>query len=217
MKDSNIYSIWKPSGITSFDVIREIKSCHKNIKKIGHCGTLDPFAEGILIICTGSKVKESQKYMNLEKTYIADILFGSETDTLDCTGVVIRKSSTSLNIDESLLQVSLTKYLHNYMQSPPYYSAKKINGVKMYEFARKDIFIKPKGSLVKIQSLKIINYVESTLKLEIKCGAGTYIRSLARDIAYDFNTFGYVNKLTRSHIGNHCIENSIKFRDINKC
>ena len=91
--NSNIYSIWKPTGITSYDVIRKIKINIDHIWKVGHCGTLDQFAEGVLIVCTGSKVKDTSKYMKLKKTYLADIVFGTETDTLDFTGEIIRSNT----------------------------------------------------------------------------------------------------------------------------
>ena len=214
MKNSNIYSIWKPRGITSYDVIRKIKKNYNSLGKIGHCGTLDPFAEGILLICTGEKVKETSKYMNLSKTYIANIIFGIETDTLDSTGSKYKKSLNTPSILLSQLSKTLKKFKGTFLQSPPYFSAKKINGIRMYELARKKIFIKPKGSTVNIESINLINFENNLLTLEIKCGAGMYVRSLARDIAYDLNTYAYVDTLKRVKVGNYDANNSILYKDI---
>ena len=214
MENSNIYSVWKPSGITSYDVIRKIKKNYKSLNKIGHCGTLDPFAEGVLLICTGNKVKDSSKYMNLMKTYIADFIFGEETDTLDSTGVTYKKSIKKPTISVKSLENTLNKFKGSYIQSPPYYSAKKINGIRMYELARKNIFVKPKGSYVDIYSIDLINFEENVLKIKIKCGSGMYVRSLARDIAYDLDTYAFVDTLKRIKIGDYDIKNSMLYDDI---
>jgi len=213
MLKSNILSVWKPPGITSFDVIREIKNINKNILKVGHCGTLDPFAEGVLLVCIENEVKKAKDYMELPKTYVANIIFGSETDTLDNTGEIL-KVDKNIKITTCKIESALKYFRNNYIQSPPYYSAKKINGIKMYKLARKNIFIRLKGSQVNIHKLKILDYKKNKLKLHIECGSGTYIRSLARDIAYKLKTYAYVDKLVRTNIGiyNEC--NSINLKDI---
>ena len=214
MKNKQVYSIWKPNGITSFDVIRKIKKCYKSIDKVGHCGTLDPFAEGILIVCTGTKVKEVDRFMNLPKTYIANFIFGSETNTLDSTGEIIKKSTKQIKLSAMHVEETLLKFTGTYNQIPPYFCAKKINGLRMYEFARKNIFIKPKGTKVSISKIDLINLTDNSLRLKIACGKGTYIRSLARDIAYELNTYAYVDALIRTEIGNYNQNNSIKFDNI---
>ena len=213
MLKSKILSIWKPPGITSFDVIRQIKNINKDISKVGHCGTLDPFAEGVLIVCIEDEVKNVKEYMSLPKTYIADIVFGVETDTLDKTGNIF-KVDKNRNITIDQIESVLKYFKKHYVQSPPYYSAKKINGVKMYKLARQNIFIRLKGSEVDIYKLKILDLKKNKLKLHIECGAGTYVRSLARDIAYKLNTYAYVEKLVRTNIGLYCENNSINFEDI---
>jgi len=214
MIKSHVLSVWKPPGITSFDVIRKIKHKNKAISKAGHCGTLDPFAEGILIVCLDNEVKKVKKYMDLPKTYIAEIIFGFETDTLDNTGTVIKTDNSKINISKDKIANVLKKFKNKYIQSPPYYSAKKINGIKMYKLARKNIFIRLKGNLVNVYNLKILHYTNNTLKLHIECGAGTYIRSLARDIAYKLKTYAYVDKLVRTEIGLYNQNNSINMDDI---
>ena len=214
MINSHVLSVWKPSGITSFDVIRKIKHKNKTISKAGHCGTLDPFAEGILIVCLEDQVKKVKEYMNLPKTYVAEIIFGLETDTLDCTGTVIKTDDSKINISNKMIENVLKKFKNKYIQSPPYYSAKKINGIKMYKLARKDIFIRLKGSLVNVYNLKVLHCKNNILNLHIECGSGTYIRSLARDIAYQLKTYAYVNKLVRTEIGLYNQNNSINIEDI---
>ena len=211
-----IYPIWKPEGITSYDVIREMKK-NNNTTKYGHCGTLDPFAEGILIICTGNELKNVSSYMSLDKTYKTEILFAYETDTLDPTGKIIKKTDIMPKISKKDIDKAMKAFKDNYIQSPPYYSAKKINGIRMYKYARQNIFIKPKGTKVEIKSYKIIDFKNNCLKMEVTCGSGMYVRSLARDLAYSLNTYGYVNKLTRTHIGTYNKKNSIQFNNIKEC
>lgn len=213
MENSKVYSVWKPCGITSYDVIRKIKR-NFTLSKIGHCGTLDPFAEGVLLICTGKKVKDASNYMKLPKTYIADIIFGSETDTLDSTGLTIKKDNSEYMIKNTLLKKTINKFIGTYKQSPPFYSAKKINGIKMYELARKGIFVRPRGSNVSIHSITINSFKKTKLTIKIECGAGMYVRSLARDIAYDLGTYAYVDNLSRIKVGNFDINNSISYNSI---
>ena len=213
---NKVFSVWKPVDATSYDVIRKIKSNFNNIK-IGHCGTLDPFAEGILIICTGSFTKKTSKYMEFSKTYVADIKIGEETDTLDLTGKVIKKNKTTPKICSLNIINAIKKFTGEIFQTPPYFSAKKIHGVKMYSLARNDIFIRTKPFKVRINYIKLISFDNSVITLKINCNKGTYIRSLARDIAYELGTYGYLSKLKRTSIGDFNKKNSISFKDLDLC
>ena len=139
----------------------------------------------------------------MKKTYITEILFGVETDTLDPTGKIIRNIDINPDISKNAIDTIMNDFINCYIQSPPYYSAKKINGIRMYKYARQNIFIRPKGSKVVIDSYKIIDFDNTFLKLEVSCGSGMYVRSLARDIAYKLNTYGYVNELMRTKIGQY--------------
>ncbi len=210
-----VLSIWKPKDVSSFDVIRKVKKILPGLK-IGHCGTLDPFAEGVLILCTGNLTKDSSSYVNLNKTYLARVIFGEETDTLDRTGTVIKKASFT-KFEKKYINSKLKDFIGKIDQVPPAYSAKKINGVKMYILARKNIFIKRKPSTVVVYSIEIKKINNNKMDLLISCGKGTYIRSLARDIAYSLNTYGYVDRLQRISVGDFDKTNSIKFEDINQC
>ena len=210
-----ILPIWKPRNITSYDVIRSIKKFIGK-DKIGHCGTLDPFAEGLLIICIGKLTKEISTYMNKQKKYKAVIKLGEETDTLDCTGKVINSiKPEEISIDR--IQKVLNNFIGDIKQIPPYFSAKKIHGVKLYTLARKDIFIRRRPSKVSIYNIKLESYKNNKLTLIILCGKGTYIRSLARDISYSLNTCGYLEELERMEIGAYNKDNSIKLEEVKKC
>ena len=212
---NNVISVWKPPNITSFDVLRYIKTIVKN-KKIGHCGTLDPFAEGVLVVCFDEYTKEISTIMDEVKKYKAQIYLGAETDTLDVDGKIIRKNNSyDFNIKDILLK--LRSFEGNIWQIPPYFSAKKIHGVRMYKLARNDIFIKRKPVLVTIQNIDLIKLENNILSINVTCSKGTYIRSLARDIAYSLNTYGYLKTLERFQLGPFNKENSIKFKDLKKC
>ncbi len=195
------YNIWKPKGMSSFDVIRYLKNKHDINNKIGHCGTLDPFAEGILIVCVGDDIEKFQKIKKLNKIYEAEIKFGEETDTLDCTGDIIKHKTFDKKITKKIIKNTLDTFIGTYYQTPPYYSAKKINGIRLYSLARKGIFIRLKKNKVNIFNIKLLEYSKSKIKILIECSTGTYIRSLAKDIAFKLNTFGYVESLVRTNIG----------------
>ena len=211
-----IIPVWKPVGLSSFDVIRRVKQINPSLK-VGHCGTLDPFAEGVLILCTGKLTKNSLDYVNLDKTYRSTFIFGEETDTLDKTGIIIKKSNNNYMLVEDDVCATIKNFVGDILQSPPAFSAKKIFGVKMYDLARKNIFIKRKKTPISIYDIKLKDIKNNKLDLEINCGKGTYIRSLARDIAYSLNTYAYVETLQRISIGEYDKDNSIKYKELNKC
>ena len=217
MKNNCVYPIWKPPGISSYDVIRELKKYLNEKTKLGHCGTLDPFAEGVLIVCADDELKNVSNYMSLTKKYTTDIIFGKETDTLDPTGKIINTSKENDMINIENIKNIMDQLMIEYKQSPPYYSAKKINGIRLYKLARKNIYIKPKGSNVKIHSYNLNKLKNDFLQIEVSCSAGLYIRSLARDIAQKLNTYAYVDKLTRDSVGSFTKDNSINFYRIKEC
>ena len=209
-----VLSIWKPKDISSFDVVRRVKIIKKS-KQVGHCGTLDPFAEGILVVCIGKYTKNVDDFMNCKKHYKAKILLGSETDTLDIEGEVIRKNSPT-NVTEDNIIKTLSTFKGNLNQIPPYFCAKKIHGVKMYKLARKDIFIKRIPSNVFVEDISFIDYSNKVLTISISCGKGTYIRSLARDIAYSLGTYGHLTYLERYQVGDFTKNNSITLKELKR-
>ena len=209
---SEIIPIWKPVNYTSFDVVRNVRD-YVGFKKVGHAGTLDPFAEGLLMICTGNKTKEVEKMMNQKKEYIAEIKLGLETDSLDSTGLIIYKKNIPIISEKKIIE-TLEIYKGEIKQRPPSFSALKINGLPLYKFARKDIFIHLKKRKIKIYDIQLISYSKDIIKLKIICGRGTYIRTLAKDISRSLNTVGYLDKLIRTKIGNYGINESIKIEDL---
>lgn len=215
MTDSKdaIFPIWKPQMITSTDVVRKVKS-RFNLSKVGHCGTLDPFAEGVLIILSGNKTLESSKYMNTVKTYRATIVLGTETDTLDVLGKTIRVKALENRFSNQDIEKVLTEFKGEIKQRPPAFSAKKINGVRLYKFARKDIFIHLKPVSILIDEIDFISFNGRELVIDVKCHKGTYIRQLGNDIAKKMGTLGHLKSLTRTSIGNYNFKNTFQLEDI---
>ena len=210
--NDRVISVWKNTGLTSLDVLRAVKK-ELNIDKVGHCGTLDPFAEGVLVLCTGKKTKEIDYFMNYEKEYIATISLGDETDTLDITGDIVKsKKNKKLKIEK--IKEVIANYKGDISQTPPYYSALKFHGIRLYKYARKGIYIRKKPRKVHIKKISFLNLEKNNLSIYVKCEKGTYIRSLARDIAYDLNTYGHLSKLSRIAVGPFNKENSLLLGDL---
>lgn len=211
IKNKNIILINKPLNWTSNDVVQKVKSIIKP-KKIGHGGTLDPLASGLLVLGVNEATKELQNYLDGTKTYIAEIIFGFSTDTYDMEG---QKTSFS-DFIPSLNQIIevLEKLKSNYDQIPPIYSAIKINGKKAYELARSNKNVELKSKNVKIYNYKIITFSENILKIELEVSKGFYIRSLAFDLGKLTNSASTLYSLVRTKIGNLFLENAIEIKDI---
>jgi tRNA pseudouridine55 synthase len=203
----------KPKNWISYDVIRVLKKLF-NVKKIGHSGTLDPFAEGLLIIGINRATKFIEFLMNLPKEYIAKIKFGIETDTLDIDGKIIN-CDNNFKLNENVLQMAVDDFPRSYEQIPPKFSAKKVDGSRAYELARegKEFELKPK--LVSIYDLKIqsIDEANNEAVFYLKVSSGFYVRSFARDLANRIGTFGYLLALKRIAIGNFKLENAHNIDD----
>ena len=210
-----IIPVWKDRGISSYDVIRKIKKNILNVK-IGHCGTLDPFAEGILLICIGSATKQVENLMSYEKIYEAKIFIGKETDTLDITGNVIKEHRIP-PINKNKIENALKHFDGKIFQSPPYYSAVKFHGVRLYKFARNDIHIRKKPREVVVNNIKILNFDDDSVSLRISVGKGFYIRSFAKDLAAKLDSFGHLQELKRVSIGPYNKSSIVKIKDIVKC
>lgn len=213
---NGILNIYKPAGPTSHDIVDKIRQI-THIKRVGHTGTLDPFAEGILIILIGKATKLQSKFMNMDKTYVATLKLGGVSDTYDKTGV--KSKCQNPNYSKSISKAQISKTLKTFTgeieQVPPAYSAIKIKGKKAYELARKGIKSKLKARKIKIYDIKLLNYRYPYLKIQVKCGKGTYIRSLAHDIGQKLSCGAYLEKLIRTKIGKFNIKNSTKLKDLN--
>ena len=206
----------KPKGLTSRDVVNII--CKKfNTKKVGHTGTLDPIAEGVLIIPIGRALKISELLTSERKEYIARVILGYETDMLDITGTETNRNIPTCTKEE-IIKV-LNSFIGKYNQKVPMYSAVKVGGRKLYEYARQKIEVTPPSKEVEIYSLELISdiiNIKQTIEFTIKCevSKGTYIRSLIRDIAYKLNTYGTMKELIRTKQGKFSIDNSYSLKQI---
>lgn len=199
-------NIYKPKGMTSHDVVATMRRV-LHIKQIGHTGTLDPFAEGVLPVCIG-KATRLIEYLDDDKEYFAEIKFGIETDTYDLDGKVVEVSDKKVTEDE--ISVLLPKLRGEIFQMPPVYSAIKINGKKLYEYARegKDVKIEPRK--VFIEKLELVNFdnEHQSAKILVKCSKGTYIRSIAHDLGAAACCGAHLTKLVRTQAGRFLIGES---------
>lgn len=205
----------KPLNKTSFDVVRDVRKEY-NTKKVGHIGTLDPMASGVLPILIGKATKLSDLLMEHDKDYIATLKLGEKRDTGDQEGKIIECSPIPSDISKEKIISVLNTFLGDSFQIPPMYSAIKINGQKLYDLARKGETIERKPRPITITNIELLNYDNSTNEIEFKvtCSKGTYIRVLCEDIATKLNTCGYMSSLKRTRVGNFTIENENKFIEI---
>ncbi len=204
-----LININKPKDWTSFDVVNFVK--HKlKTKQVGHLGTLDPMATGVLVVTVGSATKIFDMFLNKSKTYLAEFEFGYLTDTLDATG---ERTKTTQNIPTlQEIQDVLPQFVGDIMQLPPQYSAKKVNGKKACDVARNGEQIELKPCQIHIEKINILSYKDQKLKLEIECGAGTYIRAIGRDIADLLNSLATMTTLVRTKVGNFELTDSIEIK-----
>jgi len=213
-----IILINKPKNYTSRDIVNiAIKSI--GTKKIGHTGTLDPMAEGVLVLCVNQALKMCELLTNHEKEYIAGITLGLETDTLDAEGSIISRENVEIG-DEKIIKV-INSFKKSYLQEVPKYSAVKVNGKKLYEYARnnQEVTLPKKEVTIKdIQIISDITHEDGLVHFKIKClvSKGTYIRSLARDIGKELGTKAILNSLIRTKQGKFSINDTISLEDLQK-
>lgn len=208
---NGVIIIDKPVGITSFDVVRRMRKL-ANIKKIGHTGTLDPLASGVLPVCIGKATKLSNYLMSEKKKYRAELKLGITTDTYDREGKVINECDNSLN-EEDVIK-AIKSFIGDITQIPPMYSALKVNGKKLYELAREGIEIDRKGREISISSIDIISISLPYVTFDVECSKGTYIRSLCYDIGEKLNVGGTMWNLRRLGSGHFKIDDSISLDKI---
>lgn len=205
-------NVYKPKGITSHDVVSALRRITK-VKQIGHTGTLDPFAEGVLPICIG-KATRLIEYLDDDKAYTGTIQLGSSTTTYDLEGEEVNFSDKKVTLDE--IEAALDKFRGEIDQLPPIYSAIKVNGKKLYEYAREGKEVKIEPRRVNISKLEILEYDETNrrLTLHIECSKGTYIRSIAHDLGTELTTFGHLVKLVRVKAGMFEVNNAVSLEHI---
>lgn len=201
----------KPTNYTSRDIVN-IVGKHLNTKKIGHTGTLDPIASGVLVLCVGRYTKLVDMLTSLNKEYIAEIKLGVKTDTLDITGIVLEEKA--FNITEEQIKKVLVSFLGTYHMEVPIYSAVKINGKKLYEYARNNENVKLPVKDVQIYNIELLEFIDDIIRFKVNVEKGTYIRSLIRDICTKLNTVGTMNSLIRTKQGKFKIEDAYTLEDI---
>ena len=206
-----IYNIYKPIGWTSFDVVKKLRGITRD-KKVGHGGTLDPFAEGVLVIGTNADTKILTEISGTIKSYRAILTMGEETDTLDIDGKIINTCPVPI-LDEKKVKSVLNDFLGESEQVPPMYSAKKVNGVRLYKMARKNQFVERKPSPINIYDIKLNHIEENIIDFSVTCSKGTYIRVLGLEIAKKLGTVGHLTQLTRTAVGEYRIHDSVRLTE----
>lgn len=210
---NGIINIFKEKNFTSHDVVAKMRGILKQ-KKIGHTGTLDPDATGVLLVCLGNATKLCDIITDRTKEYEAEMLFGVTTDTQDISGKVI-KTSDVIPSDEEIKK-SIEKFSKSYMQLPPMYSALKVNGKKLVDLAREGVEVERKKRLVNIYSLEILELKYPKAKLRVKCGKGTYIRTLCHDIGESLGCGASLTSLIRTEVSGFRAENAITLNTLEK-
>ena len=208
---NGVILINKPKGITSRDVVNEVCKILKT-KKVGHTGTLDPIASGVLVVCVGKATKLVDIITSANKEYVATVKLGLLTDTLDLDGEVIKKEKVTIRKEE--LTKVLDSFLGKYEQEVPIYSAVKVNGKKLYEYAREGKKVNLPKRMVEIKKIELINLTEEEYKFKVLVSKGTYIRSLIYDINRKLNVIGVMSDLVRTKQGIFNIDDAYTLEDI---
>lgn len=216
MKDlpfqGQIIPINKPAGITSFGVIRRVRKA-TGVKKVGHAGTLDPFAQGVLVVGFGrSATRRLGEFMLAEKEYLAEVKLGTVTDTYDLTGKVLEQRDF-IHPGEDKIRAVFTDYVGKIEQIPPLYSAIKVNGLRMYKAARRGLEIERKPRSVEILSIKLEELTAEGFVMRVICSHGTYIRSLAYDIGRQLGPGAHLSGLIRTRVGSFNLGEAIELDD----
>ena len=208
---NGIINIYKEAGFTSFDVVAKMRGILK-IKKIGHTGTLDPDATGVLPVCVGNGTKLVELLADHDKEYVAELILGIATDTQDISGKVIKNAPVEVTCEE--VAEAVRSFVGEYMQVPPMYSALKVNGKKLYELAREGIEVERKARPVCFHEIEIISMELPVVKLRVVCSKGTYIRTLCNDIGEKLGCFAAMKSLLRTRVGAFGIEEAITLREL---
>lgn len=211
---SGFIIIDKQVGPTSHNVVDKLRRI-TGIKKIGHAGTLDPFASGVLLMAIGRKAtREISKYVKLDKRYTADLLLGAVSTTHDPEGEITETKNTLEPSSEDIKEV-IKKFIGEQEQIPPMFSAKKVGGKKLYQLARAGKVIERQASIINITEINIVEYVWPKLVLDIACSSGTYIRTLGSDIGRELGVGAYLTNLRRTVIGEFLLNDAVLLGDLN--
>ncbi len=209
-----IINVYKEKGYTSHDVVAKLRGIAGQ-KKIGHTGTLDPDAEGVLPVCLGKATKVCELLTDKDKTYRAVLFLGQTTDTQDASGTVLETSDVS-NLNEAQVTEAVQSFVGEYAQIPPMYSALKVGGKKLYELAREGKTVERKARNVMIHSIKILRVDLPRVEMEVSCSKGTYIRTLCHDIGEKLGVGGCMESLLRVQVGRFVLADSLRLSEIQK-
>ena len=208
-----IINVYKEKGFTSHDVVAKLRGILR-MKKIGHTGTLDPAAEGVLPVCLGKGTRLCDMLTDKTKTYRAVLLLGQETDTQDTTGVV--QAEYPVHVTEEEVRKAIVSFLGDYMQIPPMYSALKVNGKKLYELARQGKEVERQASHVDLPAIEILEIRLPVVKFRVECSKGTYIRTLCYDIGRKLGCGGCMESLLRTRVDRFELKDSLTLSQIEK-
>ena len=203
---SGILNLDKPAGMTSHDVVARVRHL-LGIRKVGHAGTLDPMATGVLLICLGQATRVAEYLMRSDKIYRAEIRLGVTTDTHDAEGQVIK--TTKVNVGEEEVREALASFVGQIEQVPPMYSALKREGIPLYRLARKGIVVERKPRTVKVHRIKLLDWSPPLVTIEVTCSPGTYIRALARDLGERLGCGAHLAALTRLASGRFTLDEAV--------
>lgn len=208
---NGIINVYKEKGFTSFDVVAKLRGVFHQ-KKIGHTGTLDPDAEGVLPVCLGKATKVCELLTDKDKEYEAVMLLGQETDTQDISGKIIR--TKEVQVSEEEIQKTIMSFVGSYQQIPPMYSALKINGRKLCDLAREGVTVERKAREVVIYSIEILKIRLPRVRMKVHCSKGTYIRTLCQDIGERLGCFGCMESLLRTRVADFVVAESLTISQI---
>ncbi len=208
---SGIINVYKEKGFTSFDVVAKLRGILRT-KKIGHTGTLDPDAEGVLPVCIGRATKVCDILTDKDKVYEAVMLLGVETDTQDTSGEILKE--LPVTVSEECVKEAILSFVGDYAQVPPMYSALKVNGKKLYELAREGKTVERKARNVQIFSVEILEMNLPRVRMSVHCSKGTYIRTLCHDIGAMLGCGGCMEKLLRTKVGVFELKDTLKLAEI---
>jgi len=209
---NGILNILKPTGMTSHDVVSSVRKI-LDTKHVGHAGTLDPNVAGVLVICVGKGTKFSEVLMNGDKEYVCELILGSSTDTQDSYGKTIEERIVP-DFNIQVICDVLKKFEGEQLQIPPAYSAVKLNGKKLYEYARENIKVEKPGKPVNIKEIKLLKYQENKILMKVKCTKGTYMRTLCNDIGVELGTLGHMGVLVRTDAKGLKIEDAVTLDEL---
>jgi len=215
---NGILNIFKPKGISSHQVVREVRNI-LNVPKAGHTGTLDPSASGVLVICLGQATKIAEFLVGMRKHYQGEMILGISTDTQDSEGKIVQEKKVEVDINEKRIKDTFRKYEGTISQTPPMFSAVHYQGKRLYHLARKGIKVTRNPKKVKIYQLNLIDFnqkVNPIVKFEVICSKGTYIRTLCNDIGDELGCGAYLSNLIRKKVGNFSIEDSLNLEELKK-